>query len=616
MAVTLTDQYGDTSTPTLTSGSDNCDYVLVVGADYVDRYGKTGDTSYRFALRSQGLGGLTAGHIIGVSYVEGGGASGGGTWGTITGTLADQVDLQNALNTIEGGLTDGDKGDITISGVGTVMTIDNDAVTYAKIQNVSATDVVLGRATSGAGIIEEIACTAAARALLDDADAATMLATLGAAADSHTHSGLAPTGGSTGQVLKKNSATNYDYGWAADADSGGTLVDGDKGDITVSGSGSTWTIDDGAVTYAKIQNVSTTNRLLGRSTAGAGSVEEIACTSAARDLLDDADAATMRTTLGLAIGTNVQAYDAELAALASTTSAANKLPYYTGSGTATTTDFTAAGRALLDDADAATQRATLGLTGVTLNDNEFLVGVTGGDPVAKSVAQVQTILGITGSDAEITAIAGLTSAADTLPYFTGSGTAALAAFTAAGRALVDDADASAQRTTLGLAIGTNVQAYDAELAALAGLTSAADKVPYFTGSGTAAVADFTAAGRALVDDADAAAQRTTLGLDKGALFLFDAAPVDGTITWAGRMPIACTVNSLTWDASSGSTTVAVKINGTNITGLSSVAVSSSGPTTTNATAANTVAVGDRITVTYSSTSSAVNVELSLNVTKG
>lgn len=58
-------------------------------------------------------------------------------------------------------------------------------------------------------------------------------------------------------------------------------------------------VADESITYAKMQHVSATDKILGRSTAGAGDVEEIACTAAGRALIDDAAASNQRTTLGL-----------------------------------------------------------------------------------------------------------------------------------------------------------------------------------------------------------------------------------------------------------------------------------------------------------------------------
>jgi hypothetical protein len=78
--------------------------------------------------------------------------------------------------------------------------------------------------------------------------------------------------------------------------------------------------------------------------------------------------------------------------------------------------------------------------------------------------------------------------------------------------LSDLTDASAARTNLGVAIGSDVQAYDAGLQSIAGLTTSADQLIYATAADTYATSSLTSFGRSLVDDADAAAARTTLGL--------------------------------------------------------------------------------------------------------
>lgn len=197
------------------------------------------------------------------------------------------------------------------------------------------------------------------------------------------------------------------------------------------------------------------------------------------------DPVTTRANLGVVIGTNIQAYDAGLQSISGLTTAADQTIYTTASDTYATTGLTAFGRSLIDDVDAAAGRTTLGL----------VIGTN-----------------VQAYDAGLQSIAGLTTLADRTIYTTASDTYAVTTLTAFGRSLIDDVDAAAGRTTLGVVIGTNVQAYDAGLQSISGLTTAADQTIYTTAADTYATTSLTAFGRSLIDDVDAAAGRTTLGL--------------------------------------------------------------------------------------------------------
>lgn len=172
------------------------------------------------------------------------------------------------------------------------------------------------------------------------------------------------------------------------------------------------------------------------------------------------DAASARTSLGLAIGTNVQAYDAGLQSISGLTTAADKMIYTTALDTYAVTDLTPFARTILDDANA---------------------------------AAVVTTIGAQPLDAGLTSISGLTTAADKMIYTTALDTYAVTDLTGFARTLLDDADATTMRTTLGLTIGTNVQAYDAELAAIAALATTDGNI--IVGNGSTWVAESGATAR-------------------------------------------------------------------------------------------------------------------------
>lgn len=131
-------------------------------------------------------------------------------------------------------------------------------------------------------------------------------------------------------------------------------------------------------------------------------------------------------------------------------------------------------------------------------------------------------------------------------------------------------------------------------------TAARVRSTVLTGLSTASAAVVTASNTVLEAIGQLQAQLNGLGTLWGNINYL--APVNGTFTILQYAPVAFTVNSLKQvRTTSGSLTLAIKINGTAMTGASAISVTTS-PQDVNITAANTMAVGDIITIEISSAS--------------
>jgi hypothetical protein len=167
-------------------------------------------------------------------------------------------------------------------------------------------------------------------------------------------------------------------------------------------------------------------------------------TAYARTLLDDVDAAAARTTL------QAQLASAVLTTLATLTPATNKLPYFTGTSSATTTDLTSFARSLLDDNDAATARTTLGVYSSAESDAALTAGLATKQPLATN----------------LTNLAALTITGNTIPFYDGSSALGLTPVTTYGRGFLNLTDASASRGYIGADNASNLTSGTIALARL------------------------------------------------------------------------------------------------------------------------------------------------------
>ena len=265
-------------------------------------------------------------------------------------------------------------------------------------------------------------------------------------------------------------------------------ADAAAGIIKVGGAGrsnATPNLDDGKIFKGNASNQAESVAL--SSIALSSLNDDLSYLAPANNLSDVANAATARTNLGLAIGSDVQAYDAGLADIAGIPTTDGV--FIVGNGTNFVAEI------------GSTARTSLGLGTAAVED----VGTTAGD-----------IVQLDGS-ARLPAVDG--SQLTNLP----GGGDLLAA-----NNLSDLANAATARTNLGVAIGSDVQAYDAQLADVAGLTPADGA--FIVGDGANFVAESGATARTSLGLGTAATSNTgdflasTAGLNDLSDVSFTAGP--------------------------------------------------------------------------------------------
>jgi hypothetical protein len=224
------------------------------------------------------------------------------------------------------------------------------------------------------------------------------------------------------------------------------------------------------------------------------------------------DAASARTNLGLAIGSDVQAYNVAIDGTIAAFSTADSLAYSSASGVVEGTAITSFGRTFVAQSSATEARAELGLDSMALQSASS-VAISGG--TIENVTFVSSSVTISGGT-----IGGITDLA-----IDDGGTGA--------------SDASSARTNLGLAIGTDVQAYSSVLDGAITAFDTADAIAYSSASGVVANSSITSFGRTLIAQSGATEARTELGL--GSIALQNAGSVaisGGTISDITDLAIA------------------------------------------------------------------------------